>query len=48
MSFENKLEKLRSKYGDAHGGELHRPEFRQIAEKIFNKSGTRLAPVLSR
>lgn len=44
MSFENKLEKLRSKYGDAHGGEVHRPEFRQVAEKIFNKSGTRLAP----
>lgn len=44
MSSENKLEKLRSKYGDAHGGELHRPEFRRVAEKIFNKSGTRLAP----
>ncbi|MBB4237553.1 agmatinase [Rhizobium esperanzae] len=41
---ETKLSELRAKYGDSHGGELHDPEFRKVAEKIFNKSGTRLAP----
>ncbi|MDF0698673.1 agmatinase [Rhizobium sp. MC63] len=41
---ETKLSELRTKYGESHGGELHDPEFRKVAEKIFNKSGTRLAP----
>ncbi|MBX4908267.1 MULTISPECIES: agmatinase [Rhizobium] len=41
---ETKLSELRTRYGDSHGGELHDPEFRRVAEKIFNKSGTRLAP----
>ncbi|MDO3432582.1 agmatinase [Rhizobium sp. CBN3] len=41
---ETKLSELRAKYGESHGGELHDPEFRKVAEKIFNKSGTRLAP----
>ncbi|MBY3592566.1 agmatinase [Rhizobium bangladeshense] len=41
---ETKLSELRARYGDSHGGELHHPEFRKVAEKIFNKSGTRLAP----
>ncbi|MDK4733109.1 agmatinase [Rhizobium sp. CNPSo 3490] len=41
---ETKLSELRTRYGDSHGGELHHPEFRKVAEKIFNKSGTRLAP----
>lgn len=42
---ETKLSELRARYGDSHGGELHHPEFRKVAEKIFNKSGTRLAPI---
>ncbi len=39
-----KLEALRGKYGDSHGGELFDPKFRRVADKIFSKSGTRLAP----
>lgn len=39
-----KLSALHAKYGEAHGGELHNPAFRAVAEKIFNESGTRLAP----
>ncbi|WP_025897024.1 agmatinase [Sneathiella glossodoripedis] len=39
-----KLAELKAKFGDAHGGELHDPEFRKVADKIFSGSGTRLAP----
>jgi agmatinase len=39
-----KLEALRRKYGESHGGEMFDPKFRKVADKIFNKSGTRLAP----
>lgn len=39
-----KLEALRAKYGEAGGGEVHDAEFAKVAEKIFSKSGTRLAP----
>ena len=35
---------LRAKYGGGHGGELFDPKFRTVADKIFSKSGTRLAP----
>ncbi|PSJ59112.1 agmatinase [Kumtagia ephedrae] len=41
---ESKLEALRRKYGESHGGELFNPQFRRVADKIFTKSGTRLAP----
>jgi agmatinase len=41
---ESKLAALKAKYADSHGGELFDPAFRKVAEKIFNKAGTRLAP----
>lgn len=50
MTSENKkwdqtaLEALRTKYGESHGGELFDPRFRKVADKIFSKGGTRLAP----
>jgi agmatinase len=39
-----KLEALQKKYGESHGGELFNPNFRRVADKIFSKGGTRLAP----
>ena len=39
-----KLEALNAKYGESHGGELFDPKFRRVANKIFSKNGTRLAP----
>ena len=45
MGFEaDKLEALRRKYGESHGGELFNPQFRRVANKIFTKTGTRVAP----
>ena len=41
---EAKLASLKAKYGESHGGELFDPTFLKVAEKIFDKSGTRLAP----
>ncbi|MCF6368006.1 agmatinase [Rhizobium halophilum] len=41
---DEKLTELREKYGSGHGGDLYDPEFRKVADKIFSKSGTRLAP----
>src|SRR5262249_53318086 len=41
---DSKLSELRAKYGASHGGELFDPRFRKVADKIFSKSGTRLAP----
>ena len=41
---EQKLNALKAKYGESHGGELFDPTFRKVADKIFTKSGTRLAP----
>jgi agmatinase len=40
----DKLDALRKKYGEGHGGELFEPRFRRVADKIFSKTGTRLAP----
>jgi agmatinase len=40
----SKLEALQKKYGESHGGELFNPNFRRVADKIFSKGGTRLAP----
>ena len=41
---DKKLEELRAKYAGGHGGELFDPKFRKVADKIFSKSGTRVAP----
>lgn len=41
---QTKLEELRAKFADSHGGEIFDPDFRKVADKIFSKSGTRLAP----
>ncbi len=41
---EQKLNELKAKYGESHGGELFDPTFRKVADKIFTKGGTRLAP----
>lgn len=41
---EQKLNELKAKYGESHGGELFDPTFRKVADKVFTKSGTRLAP----
>jgi agmatinase len=41
---QTKLDALRAKYGESHGGELFDPKFRRVADKIFSKSGTRVAP----
>lgn len=39
-----RLAALREKYDQGHGGDLHDPEFRKVADKIFSESGTRMAP----
>ena len=45
MTFDTKkLEELRAKYGEGHGGSIHDPEFRAVADRIFSASGTRSAP----
>ena len=45
MGFDaDKLDALRRKYGESKGGDMFDPRFRKVAEKIFSKSGTRLAP----
>jgi len=38
------LKALRGKYGDSHGGEMFDPKFQRVADRIFSKSGTRVAP----
>jgi len=45
MSFDrSRLDALRAKYGESHGGQLFDPKFARVADKIFSKSGTRVAP----
>ena len=45
MAFDKaRLETLRGKYGEGHGGELFDPKFRRVADRIFSASGTRVAP----
>ncbi|MDH6230660.1 agmatinase [Mesorhizobium soli] len=45
MGFDrSKLDALRSKYGEGHGGDIFDPRFRKVADKIFTKGGTRRAP----
>lgn len=41
---EDRLRQLREKFGEGHGGSIHDPEFRAVAERIFSASGTRAAP----
>jgi agmatinase len=41
---QTKLAALRAKFADSHGGEIFDPTFRKVGDKIFSKSGTRLAP----
>jgi len=41
---KSRLDALRTKYADSHGGEIFDPTFRKVADRLFNKSGTRLAP----
>lgn len=41
---QSKLDALRARYGESHGGELFDPKFRRVADKIFSKGGTRVAP----
>jgi agmatinase len=45
MAFDDEaLKRLRARYGEGHGGNIHDPEFRAVAERIFSASGTRAAP----
>jgi agmatinase len=44
MNFDETLKRLRADYGEAGGGEMRDPEFRKVAEKIFDPKGTRVAP----
>ena len=41
---EDKLEALRKKYSQGHGGEIYDPAHRRVADRIFDASGTRTAP----
>lgn len=38
------LERLRGKYGNVHGGEVFDPEFRKVADRIFDAGGMRAKP----
>jgi len=45
MAFDDKaLKSLRDKYAEAGGGDIFNPRFRKVADRIFNKAGTRAAP----
>jgi agmatinase len=39
-----RLERLRSKYGTAHAGEVIDPEWRKVANRVFGPGGTRAKP----
>ena len=41
---KEQLAALRAKYADNAGGEIFDPRFRKVADRIFDKSGTRAAP----
>lgn len=41
---DNDLARLRAKYAGKHGGEVFDPEFRAIADGVFDSRGTRAAP----
>jgi agmatinase len=44
MNFDENLKRLRAEYGDAGGGDVRRPEFKKIADRLFDPKGTRVAP----
>lgn len=45
MGFDKaRLDALRARYGQSHGGELFDPKFRRVADKVFSRSGVRVAP----
>jgi agmatinase len=45
MSWDKtRLEALRTKFSDTGGGEIFDEAFRKVGDKIFSKTGTRLAP----
>lgn len=45
MAFDKKaLQSLRDKYADGNGGDIFDPKFRKVADRIFDKAGTRMAP----
>lgn len=44
MTFDENLKRLRADYGEAAGGFVRDPEFRKVAERVFDPKGTRLAP----
>jgi agmatinase len=44
MNFDENLKRLRAEYGEAGGGDVRDPEFKKVAEKIFDPRGTRVAP----
>jgi agmatinase len=44
VSFEDNLRRLRREYGDAGGGAMRDPEFRKVADRLFDPSGTRKPP----
>ncbi|HTV71395.1 MAG TPA: agmatinase [Rhizobiaceae bacterium] len=39
-----KLDALRSRYSEGGGNDIFDPKFRRVADKIFSKTGTRVAP----
>jgi agmatinase len=42
MAFtDQKLNGLREKYGNSHGGEIANEKFRRVADHLFSKTGTR-------
>ena len=44
MFDEGRLDGLRAKYGEGHGGQIHDPVYARVAANIFSESGTRLPP----
>jgi guanidinopropionase len=44
MNFEENLKRLRAEYAEAGGGSVRDPEFKRIAERLFDPKGTRVAP----
>ena len=44
MNFEENLKRLRLEYGEAGGAAVRDPEFRKVAERLFDPRGTRMAP----
>ncbi|MGD9912769.1 MAG: agmatinase [Rhizobiaceae bacterium] len=45
MAFDRaRLDALRARYAETHGGKMYDPAFAKVADKIFSKTGTRPAP----